>query len=84
VGRRAPRPAPARGRGRLSPAWSPLAEGRRQRRALDGLQRAELFEDDAQVVELSARKVYGQILDRENKGQEGPFARVRLSVVAAL
>jgi Holliday junction resolvase RusA-like endonuclease len=51
---------------------------------LDGLQRAELFADDAQVVELSARKVYGRILDRENKGQEGPFARVRLSVVACL
>ncbi len=51
---------------------------------LDGLQRAQLFADDAQVVELAARKVYGRILDRKERAQEGPFARVRLSVIGML
>lgn len=51
---------------------------------LDGLQLAELFEDDAQVIEISARKVFGKILDRENKAEEGPFVWCVLSVVPAL
>lgn len=51
---------------------------------LDGLQLAELFEDDAQVVEIAAKKQIAKILDRENTLQEGAFAWVVLSVVPAL
>lgn len=51
---------------------------------IDGLQGAGLFADDAQIVEIRARKAWGQILDRRERAAEGAFCWVSLSVVPVL
>lgn len=48
---------------------------------IDGLQGADLFADDAQIVEIQARKSYAQILNRRERASEGPFCWVSLSVL---
>jgi len=51
---------------------------------LDGLQSADLFADDAQVVSIKAEKAIGTILNRREKAAEAPFALVTLRVLPAL
>lgn len=51
---------------------------------LDGLQSADLFADDAQVVSIKAEKAIGTILDRREKAAEAPFALITLRVLPAL
>ena len=48
---------------------------------IDGLQLAKLFADDAQIVEIRARKAWGRILDRRERAAEGAFCWVSLSVI---
>lgn len=51
---------------------------------LDGLQRAQLFQDDAQVSSVTCTKFWAKILDRRERRAEAPFVYVRVSVVPAL
>ena len=51
---------------------------------LDGLQAADLFADDAQVVSIKSEKTIGTILNRREKAAEAPFALVTLRVLPAL
>jgi len=51
---------------------------------IDGLQGARLFADDAQIVEIAARKAWGKILNRRERAAEGAFCWVSLSVVPVL
>ncbi len=51
---------------------------------LDGLQAADLFADDAQVVSIKAKKAVGVILDRREKAAEAPFALVTLRVLPVI
>lgn len=51
---------------------------------MDGLQRAQLFQDDSQVASVSCRKFLARILDRREKTTEAPFVHVTLRVLPAL
>lgn len=51
---------------------------------LDGLQRAHLFEDDAQVASITTTKLFAKIIDRRERTTEAPFVHVTLRVLPAL
>tara|TARA_S200002703_G_scaffold41633_1_gene36141 strand:+ start:1278 stop:1796 length:519 start_codon:yes stop_codon:yes gene_type:complete len=51
---------------------------------MDGLQRAQLFNDDSQIASVACRKVYARIIDRRERSAEASFVHVTLQVMPAL